>query len=150
MFVFCSLRWRFRIRTLARDLCTIIVQGPNCTHTSVQHIHFFANSSFSKTCSPLEQEAHFRFPGLSIPINMQHVRVLVTTLVSRFVFWPLHGPFKNRALARELCTLVVQVPHSGCTGPCWGRLSSHLSCHGASLAPNWAILERCWVVAERH
>ena len=119
MSMFCSPHAPFKIRTLARHLCTIIVRGSNCTHTHtpVQHIHFFANSWFSKTCSPLEHEAHFRFPGLSMPINMQHVRVLVTTLASRFVIWPLHGPFKNRALARELCTLTVQVPHSGCTGP---------------------------------
>ena len=52
MHMFCSPYGPFRIRTLARDLCTIIVQGPNCTHTSVRHIHFFANSSFSKTMLP--------------------------------------------------------------------------------------------------
>ena len=136
--MFCSPHGPFTIRTLARDLCTIIVYGTNCTHTSVQHFHFFANSWFSQTCSPLEQEAHFRFPDLSMPMQIQHVRVFVTTWASRFVFWPLHGPFKNRALARELCTLTVQVPHSSCLGPPGGRLSSHVSL----LGPPWLQLGR--------
>ena len=45
--------------TLVRDLCTIIVMGQNCRHSSLHQMCLFANLSFSKSCSPTRAGSTF-------------------------------------------------------------------------------------------
>ena len=56
-----------------------------------------SNLAFSESCSPLDQEAHSSTSTVSMSMQVQHVS--------------LHGPFRIRTLAREMCTIIVRAPH---------------------------------------
>ena len=71
--------------------------------------HFFI--CFMKMCSPLEQEAHFRFSALFISMQVSSIHVLFPTPASQFVFSSTHGPFRIRTLARDLCTINILGPN---------------------------------------
>ena len=98
MFVFCWPHGPFRIRTLARDLCAIIVQSPRCAHTSLRHIHFFCKFTVFKNMLAIRVRSTFSIFGLfHVDANAacsclgRYMGLSVRVLMASWAFQNLHS-----------------------------------------------------------